>query len=260
MRSQLAPALSLVVALTIVLALELVASAPTGAFSISFHNYTFDHLVTVPLAAKRCGESGVATLAIAIDENGRVSEAHVANGSGYADLDVAATQSVLGWRYRTARTGGVNTFPHEVKVVFQAGDYAVRHDGECSASSVKVRAKAMEEAPLVNPARMPLGMQAPKFASSVTSEVDLGDARSVNCGPTATTHMYTVIIGADGSVRSFETHEQWGLPTLDMAATHFVKSLRFAPARSRGHSVQVSIYVFVTPRPVGAKGCVLRAE
>ncbi len=254
MHNLLPPRLIVVLALTAVLQAE-----PANATTVVFHDFTYDHYASAPYAAQQCGESGVTVLGIKVESDGQVSEARVVQSSGYADLDVAARQAALGWRYRV-NSNDNSTFPHEARVEFSAPQDTARKDDRCSKADVDARAKEMEEAPLVNPARMPRGMNAPKITGRTMSKVDLGARRDEICKPDTFTHVFTLTIAVDGVVHKAEAHGLWGEPALDQAAIDFVNSLRFKPARSNGKAVAVSIFVFVTPRPLGATTCILRTD
>lgn len=60
-----------------------------------------------PAQARRFGEQGKVLLQVILDEEGRVSGAHVASGSGYARLDAAALAAIKTWRCQPARRDGV---------------------------------------------------------------------------------------------------------------------------------------------------------
>jgi protein TonB len=60
-----------------------------------------------PVQARRTGEQGKVLLQVNLDEEGRVSGAHVVSGSGYARLDAAALAAIKTWRCQPARRDGV---------------------------------------------------------------------------------------------------------------------------------------------------------
>lgn len=59
-----------------------------------------------PAQARRFGEQGKVLLQVNLDEEGRVSAAHVVSGSGYARLDAAALAAIKTWRCQPARHNG----------------------------------------------------------------------------------------------------------------------------------------------------------
>lgn len=59
-----------------------------------------------PALSRRRGEEGVVTLRVELDEQGQVSSARVATGSGFAQLDEAALSAVKTWRCTPARRNG----------------------------------------------------------------------------------------------------------------------------------------------------------
>lgn len=59
-----------------------------------------------PMLSRRMGETGIALLRVELDEQGHVSSARVATGSGYARLDEAALTAVKTWRCTPAQRNG----------------------------------------------------------------------------------------------------------------------------------------------------------
>lgn len=59
-----------------------------------------------PLLSRRMNETGITVLRVELDEQGHVSTARVATGSGYARLDEAALTAVKTWRCTPARRNG----------------------------------------------------------------------------------------------------------------------------------------------------------
>jgi protein TonB len=59
-----------------------------------------------PLLSRRMGEAGMAVLRVELDEQGHVSSARVATGSGFARLDEAALAAVKTWRCNPAQRNG----------------------------------------------------------------------------------------------------------------------------------------------------------
>jgi periplasmic protein TonB len=62
--------------------------------------------VVYPPNAMHCWEKGTATFAFLIDDKGAVHDAKLIGSSGYDDLDRAAQQNVLTWRYVPATEYG----------------------------------------------------------------------------------------------------------------------------------------------------------
>ncbi len=60
-----------------------------------------------PLLSRRMGETGIVALRVELDEQGHVSSASVATGSGFARLDEAALAAVKTWRCNPARRNGL---------------------------------------------------------------------------------------------------------------------------------------------------------
>jgi TonB family protein len=89
---------------------------------------TQPHEQLYPKAAQSNGESGTVTVGAYVDANGKVTKYNIAQSSGFADLDQAALQSVLNWRFVPAKQGGnpVSDWT-TVKIVYQlpqAPDFA----------------------------------------------------------------------------------------------------------------------------------------
>ena len=59
-----------------------------------------------PLLSRRMGEAGSAVVRVELDEQGHVSSARVATGSGFARLDEAALAAVKTWRCNPAQRNG----------------------------------------------------------------------------------------------------------------------------------------------------------
>lgn len=59
-----------------------------------------------PLLSRRMGEAGSAVVRVELDEQGHVSSARVATGSGFARLDEAALAAVRTWRCNPAQRNG----------------------------------------------------------------------------------------------------------------------------------------------------------
>jgi protein TonB len=59
-----------------------------------------------PLLSRRMGEAGIVVLRVELDEQGHVSSARVATGSGFVRLDDAALAAVKAWRCNPAQRNG----------------------------------------------------------------------------------------------------------------------------------------------------------
>jgi protein TonB len=72
-----------------------------------------------PFDMSRAGNTGTVSVGFICDSEGHVDDAHVANSSGYAELDQAAIAGVSKWIFKPGRKGGhaVNT-RMEVPIVF----------------------------------------------------------------------------------------------------------------------------------------------
>ena len=71
-----------------------------------------------PALARRLAIEGSVTLQLVLDAEGVPQEARVTQSSGRADLDTAAREAALQWRFEPARRGG-QPVPSEVKVVIE---------------------------------------------------------------------------------------------------------------------------------------------
>lgn len=59
-----------------------------------------------PPLSRRMGEAGIAVVRVELDEQGHVSSARIATGSGFARLDEAALAAVKTWRCNPAQRNG----------------------------------------------------------------------------------------------------------------------------------------------------------
>jgi protein TonB len=59
-----------------------------------------------PAISKRLGEQGRVVVRVLIDEQGRPQQAQLQTESGYARLDRAALDAVMGWRFVPGQRGG----------------------------------------------------------------------------------------------------------------------------------------------------------
>ncbi|HEY6578940.1 MAG TPA: energy transducer TonB [Rhizomicrobium sp.] len=73
-----------------------------------------------PDSARASGEQGTVLVDVLIRPNGYVGKFRVAQSSGFGDLDNAAVESVLGWRFVPASRGGDTVSDWTtVKIVFE---------------------------------------------------------------------------------------------------------------------------------------------
>ena len=76
--------------------------------------------VVYPEVAQRNGEEGTVVLDVQVRPSGRAETAQVVGSSGYRDLDNAAVETVLGWRFvpgdsDTARVSVVYKLPQNAQ-------------------------------------------------------------------------------------------------------------------------------------------------
>ncbi|HEX4532589.1 MAG TPA: energy transducer TonB [Rhizomicrobium sp.] len=64
------------------------------------------HAQVYPETAQRNGEQGNVVLKVYVYDNGRPGQANVAQSSGFPDLDNAAVESAMNWRYIPATKDG----------------------------------------------------------------------------------------------------------------------------------------------------------
>jgi TonB family protein len=81
---------------------------------------TQPHTQLYPESAQASGEQGTVLVDVYVRPNGQIGKYALAQSSGYGDLDNAALQSVLNWRFIPARRNG-DTVPDWtiVKIVYQ---------------------------------------------------------------------------------------------------------------------------------------------
>jgi TonB family protein len=83
------------------------------------------HTVVYPQGFEASDEQGVVTLDVAIGTDGMVSRVRVAQTSGHQDLDLAATESALNWRFIPAMRGGeISSDEIMLRVVYDRPDPA----------------------------------------------------------------------------------------------------------------------------------------
>lgn len=79
--------------------------------------------VVYPPNAQRAGEEGTVVVRVHVDEAGRPTDAAVARSCGHPDLDTAAIETALNWRYVPAiRGGAVRDDWAVVQVVYKLPD------------------------------------------------------------------------------------------------------------------------------------------
>jgi len=94
------------VAAGLALAAPAAALAADDATSPPQIDVTRPHDQIYPMTAQRSGEQGDVYLKVFVHENGKTDRVQIAKSSGYADLDNAAIESVLNWRYIPAKRNG----------------------------------------------------------------------------------------------------------------------------------------------------------
>jgi periplasmic protein TonB len=62
-----------------------------------------------PKGSQSLGEEGVVTVNAFVRQNGRATRVKLLNSSGYIDLDTAAIQTVMNWKFIPAMEGGQPT-------------------------------------------------------------------------------------------------------------------------------------------------------
>ena len=62
--------------------------------------------VVYPPAAQRAGEEGTVIVRVFVSESGRPQRANIAKSSGFEDLDTAAIETTMNWRFVPAIRGG----------------------------------------------------------------------------------------------------------------------------------------------------------
>lgn len=83
------------------------------------------HTVIYPKGFETSNEKGIVTLNVGVGSDGLVSHVGVAQTSGYHDLDLAATESAVAWRYVPAmRDGAPHADEITLRVVYDRPDAA----------------------------------------------------------------------------------------------------------------------------------------
>lgn len=96
------------------------ASAAFAADTAPRVDITQPHEQVYPVSAQSSGEQGTVLVQVYVAPNGRVAKYSVAQSSGFGDLDNAALESVLNWRFVPAMRGGDPVSDWTVvKVVYQ---------------------------------------------------------------------------------------------------------------------------------------------
>jgi protein TonB len=98
----------------------LVASAACAADTPARVDMMQPHPQDYPDSAQVSGEEGAVLVSVYVRPNGRAGKVRVDRSSGFDDLDTAAVQSVLNWRFVPAtRDGDQISDWTAVKVVYQ---------------------------------------------------------------------------------------------------------------------------------------------
>ena len=96
------------------------AGAAFAADSAPHVDVTQPHEQMYPESAQAGGEQGTVLVQVYVHPNGRVAKYNLAQSSGFGDLDQAALESVLNWRFIPAmRDGDPVSDWAVVKVVYQ---------------------------------------------------------------------------------------------------------------------------------------------
>lgn len=96
------------------------AGAALAADSAPHVDLTQPHTQLYPQSAQVSGEQGTVLVQVYVSPNGRVAKYSVSQSSGFGDLDNAALESVLNWRFVPAmRDGDPVSDWAVVKVVYQ---------------------------------------------------------------------------------------------------------------------------------------------
>src|SRR5579862_5478598 len=94
--------------------------AASAADSPPHVDVTQPHEQVYPETAQAGGEQGTVLVQVYVHPNGKIAKYNVAQSSGFGDLDAAALQSVLNWRFVPAMRGGDPVSDWAVvKVVYQ---------------------------------------------------------------------------------------------------------------------------------------------
>jgi TonB family protein len=245
--------------LTLLSLVGLAAPAPADAPAMALvmapaHGDKYEHWAFASPHAVRCGARGEAVVEVKVDPDGLVSAASIVRSSSNPELDVIARQAASGWRYPRSKTA----LRREAEVVFDPGTPEVT-TGECSSEATRAHAKALAEAPMVNPSRMPKGMSPPMLRSPNQVAVDVDPNDSKACSEDATTLTMNVVIAADGKVREVESWEPAEATPIPRRAHDLAGTLLFRPAKRNGKPVAVTMAIFVTPRPAASR-CRLLVE
>jgi TonB family protein len=98
------------------------AAAQTGD-TRAHVDLTKSHVVVYPDGFEESGEQGTVTLDVGVGTDGLVTHVKVAKTSGYRDLDVAASETAMNWKYVPASHDG-DVHPDDImlKVVYDRPD------------------------------------------------------------------------------------------------------------------------------------------
>ena len=99
----------------------LIGAGAAFAANIAPHvDLTQPHVQEYPDSAQSSGEEGAVLVNVFVGSNGKPAKIRVAQSSGFADLDDAAVESVLNWRFVPAMRNGRPTSDWAaVKIVYQ---------------------------------------------------------------------------------------------------------------------------------------------
>jgi len=82
-----------------------------------------DNTTIYPKGSQSLGEQGVVTVQAYVRPNGRATRVKLVNSSGYADLDTAAIQTVMNWKFSPAMNGSEPTSDWtQLQIVYKLPD------------------------------------------------------------------------------------------------------------------------------------------
>ncbi|HEY2071340.1 MAG TPA: energy transducer TonB [Rhizomicrobium sp.] len=90
-------------------ALAIAALGTTAALAEPAHvDASADNQTIYPIRAQSSGEEGVVKLQAYVRSNGRATRVRMVQSSGFSDLDDAAIQTVMNWRFVPSSAGGTS--------------------------------------------------------------------------------------------------------------------------------------------------------
>ncbi|MGH6871209.1 MAG: energy transducer TonB [Rhizomicrobium sp.] len=89
-----------------VVAAAFAASPAMAGYSKPHIDTTHDNQTIYPASSQASGEQGLVKVEAYVRANGRATRVKIVKSTGYADLDLAAIQSVMNWRFVPAMQNG----------------------------------------------------------------------------------------------------------------------------------------------------------